>query len=133
MLPLMGVGAIIFDEQNRILLMYRTEKCEFYPDCWFLPSGKVEKSEDSMVAVIREVREETSLEVKVIREVWNGINERGISEVAYLCERVNGIVRNVEGPERCRELEYFPLNNLPVNIHKKTLEIIRAYEKLLDK
>lgn len=129
----MGVGAIIFDEQNHILLMYRSEKCEFYSDCWFLPSGKVEKSEDSMVAVIREVREETSLEVKVIREIWRGINKRGIPEVAYLCERVSGIARNIEGSEKCKELKYFSLDNLPKDIHKKTLEIIRAYENLSDK
>ena len=124
----MGVGALIFNEEQKILLMYRTEQCDFYKNCWFLPCGRTEDGEEPTKAIVREVKEETSLEIQVMQEIYNKVNEKGIPEIAYLCEVINGVAKNME-PEKCKALDYFSLNNLPDNTGKRTLEIIEVYKE----
>jgi 8-oxo-dGTP pyrophosphatase MutT (NUDIX family) len=58
--PLLMVGAatLIVDEQNRLLLMKRSDS-----GCWGPPGGAVEPGEVVETAARREVREETGLEL----------------------------------------------------------------------
>lgn len=51
-------GAIIADEQGRVLLQRRGDR-----DVWGLPGGALELGESAEEAVIREVREETALTI----------------------------------------------------------------------
>ena len=55
-----GVFALIFDEDQRVLLAYRRDI-----DWWNLHGGGMERGETVEDAVRREVREETGLEVEV--------------------------------------------------------------------
>jgi len=59
-----GAGAIIRDEVGRILLQQRGDTCD-----WSLPAGAMEIGERVDQTIIREVREETGLEVKPTRLV----------------------------------------------------------------
>jgi len=63
--PIPTVGALIFDAENRMLLV-RTSK---WSDLWGIPGGKIEWGEDSETALRRELLEETGLEVEGIRFV----------------------------------------------------------------
>lgn len=55
------VGGIVFDARRRLLVVQRAHD----PDrgCWSVPGGRVEPGEDDAAAVVREVREETGLDV----------------------------------------------------------------------
>ena len=55
-----GVFAIIHDDERRVLLCHRRDH-----DLWNLPGGALEHGEAPWDGVIREVREETGLEVEV--------------------------------------------------------------------
>lgn len=61
------VGAVVFDERDRLLLIRRAH--EPAKGLWSIPGGRVEDGEDDVAATVREVREETGLEVRVVREV----------------------------------------------------------------
>ena len=57
------VGAVIFDQLGRLLLVKRAH--DPGRGKWSLPGGRVEPGETDHMAVVREVREETGLSVTV--------------------------------------------------------------------
>jgi ADP-ribose pyrophosphatase YjhB (NUDIX family) len=57
--PLATVGMLIFSPRRKCLLV----KSHKWDDCYTVPGGKVEWGESCRDAVIREVKEETNLEV----------------------------------------------------------------------
>ncbi len=66
------VGAACIDGTGRLLLIQRRHAPA--QGQWTLPGGRVEPGESAEQAVVREVREETGLEVRVAR--WIGRIER---------------------------------------------------------
>lgn len=65
--PEVVVGAVVFDDDARVLLVRRRNA----PSAgeWSLPGGHVEPGESLASAVAREVREETGIAVDVVREL----------------------------------------------------------------
>ncbi|MDA2988299.1 MAG: NUDIX domain-containing protein [Actinomycetota bacterium] len=61
------VGAVVFDESGRLLLVQRANPPA--QGKWSLPGGRQEPDESSIDGVVREVLEETGLVVRVEREV----------------------------------------------------------------
>ncbi len=61
------VGAIVLDAQGRLLMVQRANPPA--QGQWSIPGGRVEPGESAVDAVVREVREETNLRVRVKREV----------------------------------------------------------------
>ncbi len=64
-LPLATVGALVFDPQDRVL-MVRTHK---WSDRWGIPGGKIKRGETAEDALRREIVEETGLPIHAIRFV----------------------------------------------------------------
>ncbi len=64
------VGAVIINNQQEVLLLTR-EKSDFMGGIDELPSGNMEENETIKEALIREVKEETNLEVKEIKQYIN--------------------------------------------------------------
>jgi putative (di)nucleoside polyphosphate hydrolase len=67
LLPLrIGVGAIILNNENKVLVGKRKDNPI---DKWQMPQGGVEKNEDYVSAMKRELREETSvINIKILKE-----------------------------------------------------------------
>jgi ADP-ribose pyrophosphatase YjhB (NUDIX family) len=76
-------------EKGKILLIKRGN--EPFKDMWALPGGRLENNETTEECAIREMKEETGLQVKIIKLI--GVysdpkrDPRGIVSVAYLVKR----------------------------------------------
>ena len=77
------------EKDGKFLLVKRSEKEANYPGKWLFPGGKVEKQEDALQGLLREIKEETGLEVEdkaaMIRTYWftrsDGNNSLGFNFV----------------------------------------------------
>ena len=57
--PIVGVAAIILDEDGKILLVRRSPNIT-YPGLWCIPCSYLEYDEDVRVGIVREIAEETN-------------------------------------------------------------------------
>ncbi|WP_077302519.1 HAD-IIA family hydrolase [Virgibacillus pantothenticus] len=125
-----GVAGIIFDSDQRVLLMKRADN-----GLWGVPSGHVEPGETVEEAIIREIREETGLEVKVNRLI--GVYSDPESQVfsypngkvshfitnCFECEVIGGNI--VTENEETLDVRYFNINDLPddlLRMHPKWIK-----------
>jgi mutator protein MutT len=75
----LAVGAVVVDRRGRVLLIRRARS----PDAgtWTIPGGRVEPGETVEVAVVRELREETALDARVIGRL--GLETVTADDVTY--------------------------------------------------
>jgi acetyl-CoA carboxylase carboxyl transferase subunit beta len=65
---ILAAAAVIINERDEVLLIRRGH--EPAKGKWSLPGGSVQPSETPAQAALREVREETGLEVELVAELW---------------------------------------------------------------
>ena len=107
----MGVRAIVLDNNERLLLVKHT-----YVNGWHLPGGGVERSETLIEAVIKEVREEASIQVSgrpVLFHVYRNPHASRFDHVAlFICkEWKKGTTWQPD--QEIAEIGFFNLDNLP--------------------
>lgn len=60
------VGAVIHNDKSEVLTVKRAANEKFLPGLCELPSGKVDLGEDYLPALIREIKEETGMDVRSV-------------------------------------------------------------------
>lgn len=114
-----GVFAIIFDKQNRILLCHRRDI-----DVWNLPGGGLENKEAPWQGVIRETKEETGLDVRVERlSAVNFKPQKNEIVFSFVCKIIGGEIALTDEADR---IEYFDADNFPKNFLKKQKERVQS-------
>lgn len=98
-----------------VLLIQRAK--EPFAGRWALPGGFVNKDEPLIEAARRELREETGLRVRKLRQVGAfgdpGRDPRGWTvSVAYLAE-VSGTRHKVQAADDAQDVNWFPVDALP--------------------
>lgn len=81
---------VISDREGRILMVRQSHEGR---DIWMVPGGGMEEGENAIEAAVREVREETGLEVRIKRLLWHVeevSKERGQRFVNYFLAEVTG-------------------------------------------
>ena len=113
--PIVGVGAVIIDG-DRVLLVKRAH--EPLKGEWSLPGGAVEVGESLEAALVREVREETCLDVTVgpVVEVLDRIGRDASDRVEYHFVIVDYLCRVAGGTATCgsdaEEVQWAALDDL---------------------
>ena len=128
-----GIGVMIIKD-NRILLGHRITDGKdtggiFEPDSWCLPGGKQEYDETIFECAIREVKEETNLNVWNL-EVFSAVDDiqpqKHFVTIQMVTKDYNGHIEIME-PDKQDEWKWFSLQDLPEKIYSPSKKIIDAY------
>lgn len=116
-----GAGAAIFDAAGRVLLVKHT----YGPLNWEVPGGGSEAGESPAETVVREVREETGLDV-VPQHVTGYYYEPAVDLVHFMfrCDVENGRETRPDGME-ISECAWCDLDDLPRPINDFTVRRVR--------
>lgn len=111
---------LVLKKEDKVLLSQR--KNTGYGNGWYsLVAGHVEDEESTVSAMVREAKEEADVTLRS-EDLKLGHMLHYTSDVdgykALMCffiaEKWDGEIRNME-PEKCSDLSWFPLDNLPEN------------------
>ncbi|RME84527.1 MAG: NUDIX domain-containing protein [Caldilineae bacterium] len=121
-----GVRGILQDEQGRLLFV----RHNYGRRHWILPGGGRQGNESPDVALVREMREETGLEVEVTRLVGAYLylgNLKRDHIFIFECRRLAGEVR-VDGGE-IAEAGWFHPDELPENVFPGIAEVLATWQQ----
>ena len=117
--PLVGIGVLIFNNKNEVLLGNRISS--HGSQTWAPPGGNLELGESFEICSIRETKEETGLDIKdlkffaVTNDIFEAENKHYVS-IFMKCNFPEGqVVHNME-PDKISQWEWFDWDNLPENL-----------------
>lgn len=127
-----GAAAIIVNGKGQILLQKRRDN-----DKWGLPGGCQEVGESFSEVIIREVKEETNLEVDHLQliDVTSGMSRKNVypngdivinNTVLYYIDQYHG---ELKWDEESKELRFFDLEQLPAVDKQNDPDLINVYKK----
>ena len=117
--PVVGVGVLVWREQQLLLGKRLADKQD---DCWQFPGGHLENNESVIECAVREVLEETSLEVKSLRHLGFTDSTFVIGKRQYItllvsCDFKSGVAQSLE-PDKCERWQWFDYQKLPAPLFK---------------
>jgi len=121
------VRGIIKNDSDEILIVKRHPKSRTDPEMWELPGGKVEKGEHFADALVREIKEETNLDVNVgdfCEAVQNDYSHKRTVQLMMYLDDVEG---SVEISEEHTEYMWASIEKI------ESLELSSSLKKLLEK
>jgi 8-oxo-dGTP pyrophosphatase MutT (NUDIX family) len=129
-----GVGVIVVNSLGRILLERRSDN-----GLWGLPGGAIHPGESVREAALREVKEETGLDIRItsLLGVYSEPNGRIVTypdngdvahlvDIAFTAEIVSG---ELTVSRESLELKFFSLEALPMEIVPPALQPIEDFIK----
>ena len=113
-----SAGVMIFNEKGELFLSKRSQQVKNESGCWETPGGSVELQEKLADAAKREVREEYGAEIEIIKQFPaedHIIPADGQHWVAttFLARFKEGQASKIMEPDKCDEIGWFALDNLP--------------------
>jgi ADP-ribose pyrophosphatase YjhB (NUDIX family) len=105
---LVGVVGVVLDNSGQILFLKHTYRKK-YP--WGLPGGWLKRGEQPMQALRREIREETGMDVEVIKPlIVSGDDQWPRVDLIFLCRVIDGAF---SASEEVSSAKFFAIDQLP--------------------
>ena len=107
------------NENNKEEILLSLRENTGYRDGYYdLPGGHVDENEDLFAAMIREAKEEIGIDIfredmKIIHIYHN--YKKDMLKFGFSANKYKGNLVNNE-PDKCKELKWFEIENLPENI-----------------
>jgi 8-oxo-dGTP diphosphatase len=122
--------SIVESADKRILLIKR--RTVPFRGYWALPGGRVEAGESVQEATVREVKEETGLDIEIIRKIGE-YREKGFKDgveydytpACFLAKPIGGEIRRQEG--EIEEIKLVKLEEMPKKLAFLHSRMIRDY------
>jgi ADP-ribose pyrophosphatase YjhB (NUDIX family) len=105
------VGGLVYDAEGRLLLIRRRN--EPGRGLWSVPGGRVEQGEDDAAALVREMREETGLDV-VPGPLVGGVRRGPFAIADYRCTVLGGVLAAGDDALDARFVDRATLEALPL-------------------
>jgi 8-oxo-dGTP diphosphatase len=126
--------AIIPYPEEKILLIKRDTLP--FKGYWALPGGRMEPNESVEQTCIRETKEETGLNVEIVRKIGD-YHEQGVKDdveynyypTCFVVKVVGGEIRKQDS--EIQEIQLFSLNSLPSPLAFEHDQMLRDYVKTL--
>jgi catechol 2,3-dioxygenase len=132
-----GVGALIFNDEGKLLMAKRGPAARNERGKWEIPGGAIEFGETLEQGLKREIKEELNITIKVgeLLQVFDHIlkkeRQHWVSPT-YICRLVKGTPKIME-PTKCAEIGWFTLpeaEQLPLSIiTKHDIKILKARQR----
>ena len=74
------VGIVVVSKDRKILHGMQDQKTSVHPDCWLIPGGGMDDGETKEDAMIRELKEETGLDISAYQLEFLGNSRSGTFE-----------------------------------------------------
>lgn len=129
LLMLCGASGVVINAQGEVLLQLRSDNGN-----WGLPGGALDPGEQPADAVVREILEETG--VQVLPERLTGVysgpdmffsypdgNQVAVTSICFRCRPIGGEPK--VNDDESLEVRYFPLDQLPEglnHLHRQRIE-----------
>jgi 8-oxo-dGTP pyrophosphatase MutT (NUDIX family) len=118
----LAVSAVVLDPRRGVLLVKQGRTRH----SWELPGGKVKKEEELIDALLREVREETGIDVTA--EYLIGIfliHAELFYDFVFLCRPIRRNDAPHPNPPEIAACDFFPIDDLPKQMQSFTRKRIR--------
>jgi ADP-ribose pyrophosphatase YjhB (NUDIX family) len=110
--PKVAVGAVVGNDEGELLLVQRADS-----GVWLYPTGWADVGYSAAEVVVKEVSEETGIDVEVIRLIAVldglriGMSRIPLYSLVFQCRPIGGELR--AHPLECSDVGWFPLDALP--------------------
>jgi ADP-ribose pyrophosphatase YjhB (NUDIX family) len=125
--------AIVINNKGEVLLLKTTPQYRMEPGSWTRPGGKPEFREEASLAVAREVKEETNLDIELLRiiRVSDMITpDQHWVSVDCLVKIIGGTLE-IKEKRYFEEARWFSLSALPSPLNSRTKTALEYYKKTL--
>lgn len=123
-------GCLIYNDKNQVLLQRRSDD-----NLWGNPGGSMELGETIYETIIREIKEETNLEIKEkdlkIFNIYSGEEQHHIypnNDEVYIINIIfetDNYLGKIKIDSESEELRFFDIDKLPTNITKPFESVAR--------
>lgn len=119
-----GTGAMIFNDQGKVFLAKRGPKARNESGKWDFPGGSVEYGERCTDAIVREIKEEFGMKIRVLEflEVVDHFipkEKQHWVTLGYITRLISG-VPEIKEPEKCTGIKWVEVSD----INPKDLTIV---------